>query len=850
MTIQPIPAADDILIVEDSATQAEQLRHILEHHGYAVRVARHGLEALDRLHESRPLLVISDINMPEMNGYDLCRRIRADGALADLPIILLTSLSDPDDVVLGLESGADNFVTKPVDEEYLLSRIRYIMANRHLRSLEGTRISLEISVRGRKHNITADRLQMLHLLLSTYESAMLRSKQLAAAQEELRQLNESLEQKVRERTAALTAEVAERQRLNDELHSSEEKYRLMFESNPLPMWVFDCETLRFLTVNEAAVRHYGYSREEFLAMTIADIRPPQQVSLLLASLQKPSTDLQTDAWTHRKKDGTLIEVEITSHELPFAGRPARLVLANDITERRRAEAALRRSEERFRRMFGTSPVAKCLGRFGDRITEMNEAFCALVGYSRAELLGKAVDELQLWSDPEQRSKVRASLLAGEHIRNREIQLRRKSGEIRTVLVSIELLQFDSHPEQLATLVDITEQKALTAQLNRIQRLDSVGQLAGGIAHDMNNILAPIMMGAPLLRMNLPPAEVEHTLATIEASAQRGAALVRQLTIFSRGVEGERRPLRVANVVSEVTRMAEQTFPKNIEITVQAVDHAWPVHGDTTQLLQVLLNLFVNARDAMPGGGQLTVTAENTELDAQYTALNPDARPGKYVVVRVADTGMGIPHAIVDRIFDPFFTTKEVGKGTGLGLSNVLGIVKGHGGFVRVQSEPERGSSFEIYLPASPDAATSRPPIARSTAQLQGKGELILIIDDEEHIRTILRATLAQHNYRVLTAADGVEATAVFAGSPEVSLVVTDLDMPVMDGINVARVLRQMNPELPFLISTGWTDRGGADTRREELRRLGIRHILVKPYTAEKLLEAVRDALSRRNHAGA
>lgn len=974
-----IPAAKepgDILIVEDSRTQSEQLKFMLERHGYATRHAQHGVEALVLLRESKPLLVVSDITMPEMDGYELCRRIRADPTMADLPVILLTSLSDPDDVVVGLEAGADNFVIKPPDEAYLVSRIRYIMANRHLRSLESTRISLEIQVGGRKHFINADRLQMLHLLLSTYESAVLRSKQLVRAEEEMRRVNESLEQKVRERTAALTTEIAERKRLHEELRQSEEKYRRLFASNPMPVWVFDIETLRFLAINEAAIRHYGYSREEFLGMTILDIRPPEAGPAVRDDLEQPLPNLTTGIWSHRKKNGQLIDVEITAHELDFEGRPARLVLAKDITEQKRVQEALRESEARFRQlaetiedvfwsttpdyqaivyvspafervwgrslaelhatptlwldaihhedrsrviaaleslargieyeieyrifrpnaearwildrgfalrddnqrvyrtvgvarditkqklaeglrrrsearfaaMFNAAPVAITIATTEGRLIDVNPELCSFFAYQREELIERTTSELLLWAEPEVRRSIIDKLVVDNSVRNHEVKFRRKSGEIRSALVSMEMLHIEDESLILTMIVDVTDRKALEAQLRRVQRVESVGLLASGIAHDMNNILAPIMMSAPLLRMGMPPSESEKLLSTIETSAQRGAALVRQLLIFGRGVEGGRRPVNISAIIAEVAKISAQTFPRSIRIAAQVNESVWRAHGDATQLHQVLLNLCVNARDAMPEGGELTLSAENTEIDEHFATLYPDAKPGRYVLIRIIDTGTGISPKIMDRIFDPFFTTKEAGKGTGLGLSTVLAIVKSHGGFMQLHSEPGHGTAFQIYVPASakPESAS---PFETSGKLLAGHGEVIMVVDDEENIRAVLRDTFACHNYNVVTAQDGVEATAVFAANPAVKLVVTDLDMPVMDGINLARVLRRMNPEIRFVISTGLGGRSGASKRQKELDELGITVVLTKPYTAEKLLRVVHGALAKSPRPG-
>jgi signal transduction histidine kinase/ActR/RegA family two-component response regulator len=443
--------------------------------------------------------------------------------------------------------------------------------------------------------------------------------------------------------------------------------------------------------------------------------------------------------------------------------------------------------------------------------------------------------------PENRRPLVEKVRQGITVRNQETEFRHKSGEIRTALVSMEPLRTgDAEPMLLVIVVDVTEQRALQVHLQRLQRVESVGLLASGIAHDMNNILAPVMMAAPLLRMDIPEGDKERLVSTIEVSARRGAALVRQLLIFGRGVEGVRRPVMVADVVREIAAIAQQTFSRAITLEQRVPPDVWPIDGDASQLHQIVLNLCVNARDAMRDGGVLTLAAENVELDAAYAAQHRDAQAGRYVVIRVADTGTGIPPELVDRIFDPFFTTKPAGEGTGLGLSTVLGIVKSHGGFLRLHSEPGRGSTFEIYLRASPhDAAGAgnEPALPQG-----GAGELILVVDDEEEIRAVLRETLVRHNYKVMTAADGVEATAIFAANAEtIRLVITDLDMPIMDGANLTRVLRRMNPDVSVIISTG--GRGGEMGGGAKLAGLNLSGVLPKPFTLGQILQAIQTALA-------
>jgi nitrogen-specific signal transduction histidine kinase/CheY-like chemotaxis protein len=384
--------------------------------------------------------------------------------------------------------------------------------------------------------------------------------------------------------------------------------------------------------------------------------------------------------------------------------------------------------------------------------------------------------------------------------------------------------------------DITEKRKLESQLLRAQRMESLGRLAGGIAHDMNNILAPIMMAVPMLRMDFGPQEGEHLLNTIEASAHRGAQLIRQLLFFGRGVDGENIAIRVRDVVRELESMLLEMFPRSIAIRTNVPGDAW-VRGDPTQLHQVLLNLCVNSRDAMPEGGTLTLTVKNVLLAEDCRHHGPDARPGPHVRITVTDSGTGIPPEHMDKLFDPFFTTKEVGKGTGLGLATVAGIVKRHGGFVGVQSELGKGTTFEIHLPSAPVAA-EQSNMAPAELPPRGRDQLILVVDDEPNIRCMVRTILVRRGYRVLTACDGREAAAmVDAHASELKLVITDIDMPVMDGINLIRLLRPRYPALKVIVSTGIqsTLRPGRD---DDLKNLGVETVMQKPYSAEEIFRAV------------
>lgn len=384
--------------------------------------------------------------------------------------------------------------------------------------------------------------------------------------------------------------------------------------------------------------------------------------------------------------------------------------------------------------------------------------------------------------------------------------------------------------------EIARRERLEAQLLRTQRLESIGVLAGGIAHDFNNLLSPILMSIKLLRKDRPEEDREHLLLTLQASAERAADMVRQLLSFAGGVEGQRGPLQLGRVFKEVHGIIQHTFPRNIEIQTTLAADLRPVLADATQISQVLLNLCVNARDAMPHGGVLAIVIENVDL-SEATLVSPEARPGPHVRIAVTDTGTGMPPDVLDRVFDPFFTTKEQGKGTGLGLSTVLGIVKTHGGFIQVASEVGHGTRFEVYLPGhlAPSVVPDRPPCQA----LEGRGEAILLVDDESLLVTTVKATLEGHGYRVVTARDGQEALNAYEQHRgQIDAVLLDMMMPRMDGSTTLTALRQRDPHLPVIASSGLRPgSAGGETIPG-----GIPYFLPKPYTDEQLLTTLANVL--------
>ena len=397
---------------------------------------------------------------------------------------------------------------------------------------------------------------------------------------------------------------------------------------------------------------------------------------------------------------------------------------------------------------------------------------------------------------------------------------------------------------LAIDTDITEKKQMEALFLRNQRLESIGQLAGGIAHDLNNILAPILMGAQMLRQNADDPESPFILATIEANAQRGAEIVKQVVAFARGVDGKRVLLQVRYVIAEICGIIRETFPRSITLKTEQQQNLWTILGDATQLHQILLNLAVNARDAMPQGGTLTLAAENVLLDEAGASLRPGLEPGPHVLFRISDTGTGIAPEIADKIFDPFFTTKDPDKGTGLGLIDRVGDSEKSQGTHRVRQQ----SRARNGIPGLPPGGTGTAPIGagqagtRRCASPKGRGELILIVDDEEAVRSVMKRILESNGYRTLAATRGTEAVACYVEKGyEISVVLTDLHMPDMGGVEAIAVLREINPSVKIIVATGAGSALGAPSATE----MGVQAYIKKPFDVAHLLVTLQQVLQRK-----
>jgi two-component system, cell cycle sensor histidine kinase and response regulator CckA len=753
-----------VLVVNDAPDQLELMTALLAKSGYSVLTASNGQEGFEVARSRQPDLIISDISMPVADGIEMCRLVREHQGLGLTPILLVSGVrKDSESVVEALKAGADDFLEAPYDPMRLVAKAAQLVE----RGRAGDRL-LESERRFRQ---LAENINEVFWIVDPDERAMLyvspayeeiwgrtceslyarhdsyleavhpddRQKILAATWRQRRGEQTDEEYRVVRpdgsarwihdrafpikdeggrvvRIVGVAEDITERKHAEEEVRRSEQRYRLLFDSNPQPMWVFDLETLRFLEINEAAVHHYGYSREEFLSMTIKDIRPPEDIPALVQTLAAPVAGLEkAGAWKHRKKDGSIIAVEIASHQLTFAGRSAELVLVNDITERKQLEEQLRQS----------------------------------------------------------------------------------------------------------------------------QKMEAVGQLAGGIAHDFNNLLTVINGYSDLTLKRLPAEDpLRLNLEEIRKAGERAASLTRQLLAFSRKQVLQPKVLDLNVVVRETEKLLRRLIGEDIELRAALEPRLGSVKADPGQIEQVLMNLAVNARDAMPRGGKLTIGTENAYLDEGYVAHHIAVAPGRYVMLSVSDTGTGMDEQTQARIFEPFFTTKEAGKGTGLGLSTVYGIVKQSGGHLWVYSEVGRGTTFKVYLPRVDEGAREYGQAPGPVEGLQGT-ETILLAEDDELVRNMTRIILSDYGYRVLAASNGEAAISICerAEGP-IHLLLTDVVMPGMSGRELADRIALLRPGVKVLFMSGYTE--DAIVHHGVLDE-GV-NFLQKPFTPDDLARRVKEVL--------
>ncbi len=645
--------------------------------------------------------------------------------------------------------------------------------------------------------------------------------------------------------APQTPPVAAAEQLKEQLRQENEARLTGLINSAMDAIISVNEQQRIVLFNPAAELMFGYAQAEIMGEPLTLLIPVRFHAGHEKHIQRfgqTSTTTRTmgalGAISGVRKSGEEFPIEASISQVEANGQKLFTVILRDITRRQQAEVRLR--EQAALLDYAQEAIATCdlngCVRFWNRGAEQ------LYGWQFAEVAGRNIrDELY-------RGEFAAAEQAAQTLREKgewRGELRQFTQDGRELIVEGHwvLVRDDAEAPQLILIInnDITEKKQLEAQFLRAQRMESIGTLAGGIAHDLNNILSPLSMGLQMMQMKYADDYAQKMLGMMRTNVQRGAEMVKQILQFARGSSNERIALQPKHIVIELLKLAGETFPKTITIKQQLAGDNALVLGDATQLHQVLLNLCVNARDAMPQGGTLTISLENAEIKTSFSPITPDVKSGLYVVLSVADTGEGIAPEHLERIFDPFFTTKEPGQGTGLGLSTVFGIVRAHDGFITVESAVGLGTQFKVHLPVLVSEAVQPAEAARHDTPV-GQGELILVVDDEAAIREMSRAALEAYGYRVVTASDGATAISLYAQhQAEVQLVLTDVMMPVMDGITLIRTLRKLTPDLRVICCSGTS---GVD-QNETLTQLNVQRVLTKPLNVATLLRAVAQALDEK-----
>jgi PAS domain S-box-containing protein len=636
---------------------------------------------------------------------------------------------------------------------------------------------------------------------------------------------------------AICYDITSRKHAEEALLESEQRFRSVADSAPVLIWISGTDKLCNY-FNEPWLDFTGRTLEEELGNGWTEGVHAEDLSGCLKTYTTSFAARREFRMEYRlrRRDGEYRW--LLDHGVPRVAASGEFLgyigSCIDITEFRSATERIREQAN----LLDHARDAIVVADLDDHIVYWNLSAQRLFGWSAEEVTGKSVGEVFYPSGGSQFNQAKLTLMEKGQWHG-ELFLRCEDGAEITVDSRWTLVRAEGEEPKAVLMIntDITEKKRIEDQALRSQRMESIGSLAGGIAHDLNNVLSPIMMSLEVLQMKYPDEESKVWLQILQASAARGASMVKQVLSFARGNAGRRVVFQPKHVLADLSRILRETLPKSIEVQLDVPRDLGAINANPTQVNQVLMNLCVNARDAMANGGRLTIRAENTTLDANYSQMKPEAHAGDFVKIVVCDTGTGMKPEVIARIFDPFFTTKEIGRGTGLGLSSALSIVKSHDGFIDVKSEFGKGTEIAVYFPVSRDL--EEPPHAVDAVELLcGHGELVLVVDDEESIRQITKSTLETFGYRVLTASDGTEALAQYATNRSVAVVITDLVMPFMDGVATIRALRRLDPALKIISASGLSD----DTRTAMITRAEVNAFLTKPYTAKQLLKALAEVL--------
>ncbi|MBL6935348.1 MAG: PAS domain S-box protein [Alphaproteobacteria bacterium] len=602
----------------------------------------------------------------------------------------------------------------------------------------------------------------------------------------------------------------------------------------------------FIYVNDAACESLGYSREELLSLSVLDINPSvtrkKWEEHWRGTEESGSRQFETH---HKRKDGTVFPVEVKVSTVSYEGETYHFSSVRDITERKQAEEALNRSEQKFSKAFQASPDLMALTTLKDGThVDVNDQWLEALGYDRVEVIGKTATEIGVWEDTKYRRHLLKGLKKDGSARNLEARMKTKSGELRDVLVSAELIKLDGTDHIITVAHDITERKTIDARLRQTQKMETIGQIAGGVAHEFNNMLQGIQGNLELIEEGITDRqELMPFMIAVMKSAERSKNLTRDLMTYSRLRTLSPQRMDIAGIIRESSRNFSLMLGETVDIRTVIAKKSGDVIVDPGELEGALLNLAVNARDAMADGGAITVKLANTKL-GEEKAGELEEKPGDYVTVSVSDTGAGMPAEVLERAFDPFYTTKKVGKGSGLGLSMVYGFVKQSGGYTQIESTPGKGTTASMHLPRAKGAAGKRKKTKtpQPSPELPTGDETVLLAEDDPVVRMLGVLMLKKLGYTVIEAADGAKALKALKtrkGGKKVHLLLTDVVMPGgMSGIELAKKARKLDPDIGVLLCTGYNP----DEIREKMKGDITFPMILKPYRKDELAFRVREIL--------
>ena len=818
---RPEPAVK-ILIAEDSPTQASQLRYILERRGYEVAVAANGRIALDMVREFGPGLIISDVVMPEIDGYQLCNAVKNDLGLRDLPVILVTTMSDPLDVIRGLECGADNFVVKPYDEQYLLSRVQHLFVNRQMRGPHDAGMGVEIYFNRERHFITADRLQILNLLLSTYDAAIQRNEEVNRNREELKnantKLNEmtlELEQRVRDRTEEL-------ERSNTAVRESETRLRLTIETALDAVVTLDAQgTIR--DWNAQAELIFGRTREEAVGQQLHELIIPARyraqhvrgMKRYLKTGEGPVLNRRIEVSALRR-DGTEFPVELAISPIIYRGKRMFSGFVRDISQRVENETRIRqlsRINEMILNYAAEGIIA--IGRAGELLFA-NPAAQRLLGWSSEEVVTDVHAALHRGEEHPEGCPLLADLRGGGS-RSSETTFEGAGGkQLEVRYTAAVIVQEDEVTGWVLTFADITERKRLEQKLEQANRVSSLGRVAATIAHEFNNVLMGIQPFAEVIQRRSGDENIVKAASQIFSSVTRGKRVTQDILRFTQPAAPSLTQVVVGDWLANLLPELRGLVGPHIAVTIDVPKRPIRIEADPTQLQQVVTNLVLNARDAIAGQGSITL------------AVSEDA-PREWVSISVTDTGSGMSEEVLRNIFDPLYTTKRTG--TGLGLAVAVQVIDHHRGSIHVRSTLGKGSTFIIELPVMPGGESFEGEGDRANQPVLRK---ILLVEDDLAVATGISLLLETEGMLVRAVDRGAEALrAIDDFAPDV--VVLDLSLPDVDGATVYRQIAETHPTLPVIFSSGHGQDSLADST-------GVGHVafLRKPYDLEQLLTTLQE----------